>query len=368
MEILKQIDNYIFEKSKEFDIYQNLNPINAKIENQKFLEYFQKGIEYNPQYQYDIKNNNYEIEINLIKKYKKDLENKKDYISVKLYMALEELERNIELLNNIGNSKFITEYSKNIYGCPNKELVDNAKTILEQEYNQNEELKFDANYCKEQFKKVLKEKDLNNWKVELNEKQLSKVNVCAERRTININTNAKFSPNDIERLIVHELGTHVLRSENGIYQPYKIFSIISEKNLYTEEGLATVNEESANVLDIRTFRIYAGRVLAVYESLNKSFYEVFCEIKKYFSLEDTLYIVSRTKRGIEDTEEKGAFVKDFVYLYGYYKVKEFIKNNPIENLYIGSIGIDEVKPCMHLINNNKLLMPRNNIKNFKKMR
>lgn len=366
MENLKQIDNYIFEKSKEFDIYQNLNPINSKIENQKFLDYFQKGIEYNPQYQYNIKKNNYEIELNLIKKYKKDLENKKDYISIKLYMALEELEQNIGLLNNMGDAKFITEYSKKIYGCPNKELIDNAKTILEKEYNQNEKLKFDATYCKKQFEKIILKNDLNNWNVELNEKQLSKVSVFPENRIIKINKNAKFSQNDIERLIVHELGTHVLRSENGIQQPYKIFSIISEKNLYTEEGLATVNEEIANVLDKRTFRIYAGRVLAVYESLNKSFYEVFCEIKKYFSFEDALYIVSRTKRGIEDTSKKGAFVKDYVYLYGYYKVKEFIKNNPIEDLYIGSIDINETKQCMDLININKLSKPKNTIKNFNK--
>ena len=366
MEDLKQIDNYIFDKLKEFNIYNFLNPINSESENQKFLDCFKKGIEYNPQYKYDIKHEDHETDLKLIKKYKNNLKNKENFIFDKMYNSLEELEQNINLLNHIGDNEYLTDYSKKIYGCPYKDLIDRARKILELEYNVNEDLNLNSNYCKDQFEKVIKNNNLKNWSVELNEKQLAKVIVHPGKKTIKINKNAKFSENDIKRLIIHELGTHVLRSQNGSYQPYKIFSKISEKNLYTEEGLATVNEDMENVLDIRTFRIYAGRVLAVHESLTKSFYEVFCKIKKYFCFEDALYIVSRVKRGIENTANKGAFTKDYVYLHGYYKVKEFIKTNPIENLYIGAIGIDEVIPCMDLVKKNELIMPEKSIKNFKK--
>ena len=263
---------------------------------------------------------------------------------------LQDLEYIIMIYNNIGkNDKTIDLYSKKIYGEPNNELVKKAMAILEKDYKIEEECKYDAKECKELFKNVLKEMKLINWNIKINEVQSSKISVIPEEKEIHINGKVLFSKNDLKRLIVHEIGTHVSRAENGSKQPYKIFSIECANVLYSEEGLATVNEEKYNVLDRRTFRLYAGRVLAVSECMKKSFYESFKELIEYFSYEEALSIISRVKRGTMITEKPNVFVKDYIYLDGYYKVKKFLKSSKTDILYTGIIGIDEADEINMLI-------------------
>lgn len=345
---IKEIDDFLFEAYKKINMYKYLTPKNLIHENNKFLEKFQLGIEYNPIYEYE-KNINYEdseIILNKIFEFKKEInklkfESELDILLKREIKMIRDLEYIIRIYNNIGkNDEEIDLCSKKIYGEPSKELIKRAKGILEKDSKENKELKYNAKECKELFENVLKEMNLN-WDIKINEVQSSKISVVPEEKAININGKVLFSENDLKRLIVHEIGTHVSRAENGSKQPYKIFSIECANVLCSEEGLATVNEERSNVLDKSTFRLYAGRVLAVSECMKKSFYEVFKELINYFTYEEALSIVSRVKRGTTITENPNVFIKDYIYLDGYYKVKKFLENSKKNILYTGIVGIDE---------------------------
>lgn len=354
---IKEIDDFLFEGYKKINMYRYLTPKNLIEENNKFLEKFKAGIEYNPIYEYE-KNIDYkksEEVLNKIFELRKEIDELKIESELGILVKrelkmLQDLEYIIMIYNNIGkNDKTIDLYSKKIYGEPNNELVKKAMAILEKDYKIEEECKYDAKECKELFKNVLKEMKLINWNIKINEVQSSKISVIPEEKEIHINGKVLFSKNDLKRLIVHEIGTHVSRAENGSKQPYKIFSIECANVLYSEEGLATVNEEKYNVLDRRTFRLYAGRVLAVSECMKKSFYESFKELIEYFSYEEALSIISRVKRGTMITEKPNVFVKDYIYLDGYYKVKKFLKSSKTDILYTGIIGIDEADEINMLI-------------------
>ena len=318
---IMEIDNFLFESYKKVNMYKYLTPTNLLEENSKFLEKYKAGVEYNPTYLYkDIKDFDVNTILNEIFKYRDELnkiniENDYNELLKREIRMLEDLENMIYLSNNIGNEDSKVEiYSKKIYGEPDKKLIEKAKMVLEKDYKDREICSHNAKEVKELFEQILKEIDLK-WKINVNKVQSSKISVIPEEKVININEKVMFSNNDLKRLAVHEIGTHVLRAEYGSNQPYKMFSIECGSALYTEEGLATINEEEYNVLDKKTFRLYAARVVAVSECINKSFYDVFKMLINYFNDEEALSIVSRIKRGIKYTKNPNAFVKDYIYLF-----------------------------------------------------
>ena len=62
----------------------------------------------------------------------------------------------------------------------------------------------------------------------------------------------------------------------------------------------------------------------------------------YFNHEEALSIVSRIKRGLKYTKNPNAFVKDYIYLDGYNKVKKFLETHEKKSLYTGIIGLNEI--------------------------
>lgn len=352
---IMEIDNFLFESYKKVNMYKYLTPTNLLEENSKFLEKYKAGVEYNPTYLYkDIKDFDVNTILNEIFKYRDELNKiniESDYNELlkREIRMLEDLENMIYLSNNIGNEDSKVEiYSKKIYGEPDKKLIEKAKMVLEKDYKDREICSHNAKEVKELFEQILKEIDLK-WKINVNKVQSSKISVIPEEKVININEKVMFSDNDLKRLAVHEIGTHVLRAEYGSNQPYKMFSIECGSALYTEEGLATINEEEYNVLDKKTFRLYAGRVVAVSECMNKSFYDVFKLLINYFNPEEALSIVSRIKRGIKHTKNPNAFVKDYIYLEGYNKVKKFLETQEKKSLYTGIIGLNEIDEINSLV-------------------
>ena len=85
---------------------------------------------------------------------------------------------------------------------------------------------------------------------------------------------------------------------------------------------------------------------------------MFRELNRFFSREDTLYIVARIKRGLGDTSKNGAFTKDYIYLNGYFNVKTYLKNNDLTPLYVGSIGLNDIENVKKLLEDKILIKPK----------
>jgi hypothetical protein len=155
---------------------------------------------------------------------------------------------------------------------------------------------------------------------------------------------------------VHEIGTHILRAENGKRQPFQMFVHGFPDYLSTEEGLAVINEERFGLLSNYMIKQYAARTIAAKMSQTKSFREVYDYLVNFLGPGEVFKIVLRAKRGIEDTSKPGGYPKDFVYLKGYLALRELIDKRKcadgsddeafvdslVTSLYHGKIGIEHI--------------------------
>ena len=102
-------------------------------------------------------------------------------------------------------------------------------------------------------------------------------------RLLELKKRERFNLDYFKRLIVHEIGTHALRTENGLLQKLSIFKNGFPGYLGTEEGLAAYNEFRSGVMSNSILRNYAGRVIAVHTAEKSDFTTTYKELRKFFS-------------------------------------------------------------------------------------
>ena len=248
----------------------------------------------------------------------------------------------IHMYRAIGRPNEFSEASCQLYGKPDQLLKDECLRILNLK-KEPEEAVFDAVALKTKFEEILLQYHFNFWKVILCDNIGSKVLVGD--RKIWVNTNYRFSKNDILRLCAHEISTHVLRDENGKLREDSIFSDGTSHCMETEEGLAIYNEELAGALSVQTLKLYAARFLCALYMNDMSLYELTLMIQEYIGLQQAIYVASRMKVGLNDTSVGGGFNKDFVYLQGYDNVKNAVEADPAiyQQLYYGRIALSDLE-------------------------
>lgn len=328
---LKKADRELDHLSNKLSFYA-VNPVNIDEERDKFF-----GSEtYNPQFKYEGYRENLEA-------LRLKLHNIKTDDSV-VGKILEEIKQSYiqktYFLENRGNNEMFTSYSKNVYGEPDEGLVKRAREFMEIEpekenkiYSSSEVVrKFRVAFFKYGFPWNVREKDM-----------VSNAAVNVGKKEILIKKDSRFSENFLKRLIVHEVGTHVARAENGEKQPYLFFKRGLPGYLMIEEGLAVLNEELNKCSNKYILKVYAGRVIAVDIALRTSFRETYNELKKYFPEHTAFRLATRAKRGLSDTSEPGACTKDINYFKGYLALKDYLKSGgDLSKLYYGKIGLNHI--------------------------
>jgi len=297
---------------------------------------------YNPQLNYKPPRGNLvQIKKNLLK-----LRPDSSVIGQIFRQRIKELLSQVELLRNVGKPS-ITKYSLELYGKPTQELVRKATKLLDLAPDP-EAMSYSKLSVVKKFLDSLLVKGLKWRVVERDMVAAAAFNIT--EKILYINTNRKFSDLDLKRLIVHEIGTHVTRAENGRKQKYNLFRIGFPGYLSTEEGLAAYNESKASLLSNNVLKNYAGRVVAVNLALKNSFSTVYNDLLEYFNKEDAWTLAIRVKRGISNTAMPGAFTKDHIYLSGFFTVKDFArKGGDVKSLYVGKIGIQHVPQLKKLL-------------------
>lgn len=251
----------------------------------------------------------------------------------------DELLKIIEMMKSIGTRRF-TEISQSLYGIPDDKLLQKANDFIgifdspDESYISSEQVKVRLELAlkKYGFTWQVREKDM-----------ISRAAVSQSSKLLFIKKDSFFTNKFIKRIIVHEIGTHILRAENGAQQPYDIFSLGLTGYLSTEEGLAVVNEEEHDCLTRSTLKTYAARVIAVHKAMRCTFRETYNYLLPHVGKENAFDITLRAKRGVGNTFFPGAFTKDYLYLKGYFDVRKFLDSggDPAK-LYYGKIGIDDI--------------------------
>ena len=103
------------------------------------------------------------------------------------------------------------------------------------------------------------------------------------------------------------------------------------------------NEEKAGVLQKRILRIYAARVVAVSMAREKGFRDIYKYLRNFLKVDEAWKITVRIKRGLADTSQPGGLTKDYLYLNGYYKVKNYLKKYSLNRLYYGKVSMHYAK-------------------------
>jgi len=327
---LKNIDAQLTESSSRFS-FLAMNPTNIGDELSKVAE----DENYNPVFEY--REIPYDVEKTIQKL--ESIDEHDSYLGGILNRAREQAIHKNKMLLARGTADF-TNLSLKVYGAPDRELVEQAKKCI-------------APMESGQVKTVSSKAAVNKIKAEIlhygfeyvvdDVAMSSSAAVQASQRQILVRKDCMFSEQYVRRLIVHEVGTHVLRAENGRLQHFNIFVTGFPDYLATEEGLAVYNEERFGVMGTNTFSRFAARTIAVDKAMGHSFSSIYKMLQDHFSPAIAGRITLRAKRGLEDTSKSGGLTKDYVYLHGYQMVKDFVKNGgSIRKLYYGKIGLEHV--------------------------
>ena len=324
-----RIDRFFNYVSNRLD-FSCIDPINAKIEEKHF-----RDTRKNPMFRYkkfdqklkslngilpEIRLNNHDLD--RIMKEKRN-----------------ELIRKLDMFEAVGKPTFTTISSK-IYPPPSRELVKQAKKILKLKPS-----KKPAKILKKEAVAMLRsafKMQGIRWKI-INKTMVSNARVQPSKHILYLKKREKFSRDYVKRLILHEIGTHALRTENGKMQMLRIFKYGFANHLETEEGLAAYNEYKGGLMTHSILRTYAGRVLAVHYALKYSFLKTYDHLCKYFKPKTSWKLTLRAKRGVKDTSKPGAYTKDVVYLRGFLRVLEFAKKRDVNQLYVGKIKIEDLR-------------------------
>lgn len=309
-----------------------INPTNIISEEKKVL----KDQEYNPEFHYKPLTSNLIKLRNDLRKIKIPRTN----IGKILHEKRIELLKDVFMLKSLGTKEF-TKHSLAHYGRPSKELLNKAKRFLLLKPEKNNELVLGKISIVKKFLYSLMKHNSNCEIVERDMAATAAVN--SHKKKLYLNPNRAFTESDLQRLTVHEVGTHIKRGENARKQKLNLFLIGFPGYLATEEGLAMYNEEKAGLLTNNLLRNYAARVVGVDLALKNSFNIVYNSLREFLPDEDALKISIRVKRGLKNTSKPGGFTKDFVYLQGWYDVRRFVaKGGNVKDLYMGKIGVRHV--------------------------
>lgn len=322
-------------------------PLNLEAEKKKFFS----SDTYEPYFKYRIvKNDNDKILEKLSKV--EEISDVDPRISEFYIDLIESKAQTNQLMLAVGNNQKVTEISKEKFGFPSEKLFRNACRVLRgvtKNYDlvkpplKDTVLKYDDIVIV--FKKVFEELGLEGWEV-AQSANIAKngMKVGVKRKQILVNPDIQRSKFRLRKSLVHEVGTHVLRSVNGDNTGFPAFSNANITDyLDIEEGLATWNESNMGLLTEKGLKKKAALIYAIKLGEKMSFRELYnCLLASFPRLEafNTAY---RVKRGLSETANPGIYVKDIVYFRGFRKVLKKLQEDPslYSLLYAGKIDFKQ---------------------------
>jgi uncharacterized protein (TIGR02421 family) len=330
MDPLTRFDRRLDEISRRIAI-TSLNPINVEEEKRRF---FSKG-GYNPQFRYPTHRSDADSVRRSLAAVRPDDSTVGQILSeIKAKYLLD-----LSLIKARGTPRF-SAISQEVHGVPTERLLSTAKGYLALPVEPDQ-----PDYTSAEVLQILRLAFVKygfHWKVE-QQAMIASAAVRLRSKRLLIKRSSHFSKDFIKRIVVHEIGTHITRAENGAYQPYTFFSRGFPGYLRTEEGLAVYNEEVNHCLNNAVLKMYAGRVIAIDSALTSSFAETYTLLRTSFTKNDAWRLTVRAKRGLVDSGQPGAFTKDLAYLSGYLEVKEYAESGgDMNKLYYGKIGLSNV--------------------------
>lgn len=261
----------------------------------------------------------------------------------------------------------ITSLTVAEFGEPSESLISESWSVLDAlPDDAPDEPQLTADESVDVLRSALASAGLNGWSVKIDSSMHARMSVRVIEHLVKVQADARFTNRELTRLRIHELGTHVARSENGSRQPLSILSLGLPGYLMTEEGLAVWHEVEYGVTDTTTMRRYALRVIAASAALKHGFFDTFLLLAQRTTPPEAFAIALRAKRGFRKPSLPGAHVKDQVYLRGFLEVRARLSEHPDDYplLMAGKVGIPHLELMRHLRDHGLLLAPLIEVRDF----
>ncbi|WP_299018053.1 flavohemoglobin expression-modulating QEGLA motif protein [uncultured Photobacterium sp.] len=332
-EVIK-LDRQLYSIARGINTLSYINPLNLKQEKRRFLL---KPHEYQPRFTYrQLDIDPYKFREKL---YRLPVEDIRDADIQKMYRkVIDQLAVRIDLLTSIGHDEFFYN-SLRYYGQPDEKDIANANFILHaSEYEEPVSESLNAEDAIAAFHEAARDYNIP-CKIIGSKKLIARAMVSG--RSIKINKNSRFSAKDLNALIHHELGVHLVTSVNADKQPLKVLKLGLPGNTHTQEGLAILCEHLSGSFPLHRLKTLALRVLAVEQMVKgENFGDTFNKLKAEYQLsqDDAFTITARAYRG-------GGFTKDYLYLKGLRDALMHYKEEDLTSLFVGKTGF-EFKPLL----------------------
>ncbi|KHT65623.1 hypothetical protein RJ45_00300 [Photobacterium gaetbulicola] len=332
-EVLK-LDRQLFSIARGVNTLSYINPLNIKQEKRRFLH---RPYDYQPDFTYRQLNlDPFKFREQL---YRLPVEDIRDADIQAMYRkVIDQLAVRIDLLTSIGTEEFLYN-SLRYYGQPDQNDIANANFILHAgEYSEPEEETISALEAIEAFKQAADEYGVK-CKVAGSKQLIARAMVSG--RTIKVNQGAKFNRKDLDALIHHELGVHLVTSANADLQPLKVLKLGLPGNTHSQEGLAILCEHLSGSFPLHRLKTLALRVIAVDMMVKgESFNETFHVLKHDYGIsnDQAFTVTARAYRG-------GGFTKDYLYLKGLKDALYAYASEDLTSMFIGKTGF-EFKPLL----------------------
>ena len=357
---LLKIDKDIYSLLKNIELIAEVNPINTASEKARF---FKSKFTETPKLKYNpIKINSFSLKRQLMSIPIQDIQD----VSIReLYRSvINSYFDKIDMINTLNTNKFLYN-SLRYFGRPSKKDLQNATYILSLPDIPTEAKKepvYDAQAATTVFQEGLNDYGISA-KIELSNRVISKVMVLNSKKSILIQPQAQFKRKELQALIEHEIGVHMLTTINSSRQQLKIFNVGLPVNTMTQEGLAILSEYLSGNITLSRLKTFALRTVLVDQMCSGvGFIECFNMLRNDYNVDpDSAFsIVARIFRG-------GGFTKDHLYLSGFVTVLRFWEeHNDLSPLLVGKTSLPFYHTIEEMIGREMITAPVLQTKSFLK--
>jgi len=329
-----KLDKKLYQLATGIETLSYINPRNLVSEKKHF---FAKNYNYTPEFTYrQLEIDPFEFREKLYRLPQDDIA---DISIQQMYRdVIDSYATKIDLLTTIGTDKFMYN-SLRYYGEPSEEDIQMANFLLfAKPYEETQERNIDAKAAKQHFLEALKVYNIQ-CKVEVTDKIIASAMVDNAKKIIFINKSMQMNQVEIDALIHHELGVHMVTTFNSDLQQLKIFKVGLPGNTHTQEGLAILSEYMSGNMNLPRLKTLALRVIAVNMMVKKhDFSHTFNTLVNEYgsNVDDAFRLTASVYRG-------GGFTKDFLYLRGVKDALKAYDQGSLDALYVGKTGFDYLK-------------------------
>jgi uncharacterized protein (TIGR02421 family) len=355
---LLKIDKNLFSYLRNVELLATVNPTNTKTEKRRFFrsrytelpKFRYQPIRINP---FSYKQNILSIPVNTIK----DVSIRNLYESV-----INAYSDKLDMIASLNSKKFLYN-SLRYFGRPSKKDLLNAQYLLHLPDIPGRAKRvplLDALHAKNELQQALLNYGINA-KVEFSSKVISQIMVLNSKKTVLIQPESTFRPKELNALIEHEIGVHMVTTMNSYNEKLKVFNLGLPVNSETQEGLAILAEYLSGNITLRRLKKIALRVIIVDMMCSGAdFIECFRTLIKEYNIEENeaFNIVTRVFRG-------GGFTKDYVYLSGFVKIyKLWTEQYDLTPLLVGKTSLPYFNTIEEMIGREMIAKPQWLTKSF----